>query len=203
MTRNRPARGKSPAASRPPMQAPPRGPPSINRSGAGRRFSAPTPVACSQSRGVEHPSPIRPCGTQEHFRIGSVAPTHTSIVLVAPGTRTGLALWHPGPERAWPCGTRDQNGPGLVAPGTRTDQNWPGLVALKAVTRCSCGARGQNPHRSVRRRRVDWPVSSGAQRGTMTLGRPGISPEVAIACVTPTTQGAFRRCRLVCQLWRQ
>src|SRR6476646_4725111 len=85
-----------------------------------------------------------------------VALWHTRLLL--------LALWHPGPERKWPCGTQGQNGSGLVAPWaaevalwhSRPDRKWSchtlgqaeavlwrtrsnqaGLMALKARTRRS------------------------------------------------------------------
>jgi hypothetical protein len=50
---------------------------------------------------------------------------------------------------------------------------------------------------------VDRAIGGGplvwalAKRGTMTLGKPGIMREAAIACATWTTQGDFLHYRLV------
>ena len=67
---------------------------------------------------------LRPCGAgaasvmalwhPRHFSHGPVAPRHTSDVALWHTGAPLLALWAPGPERNWPCGTRGDNRAGLV-----------------------------------------------------------------------------------------
>lgn len=159
----------------------PGGPPLIRRSVAGR----------SRSR------PFWPCGTHAHFRCGPVAHTTTSIGLVAPRAITDLALWHSRPDRNWSCGTRGQNGSGLVAPwaGRRRPcgalgRNRVGLVALKARTGRSPKPEGSGLGRLR-------PASSVERWRSVSLELAG---EAAIVSAPLSTQGVFLDCRLVYQL---
>ena len=122
----------------------------------------PIGYAWRQSEDRDGPPPFPACSAL-------VAPKDTSVVALW-HTRPSLsALWHPRPERIWPCGTRDQNGSGLVAP--------------EVITRLlSHGSRGRDP-----RRRLSWrgpinsvstvskPGTTVSKPGTMTLGKPGNS----------------------------
>jgi hypothetical protein len=61
----------------------------------------------------------------------------------------------------------------------------------------ACAGSGAPPIDQSAARRS---VSVVAKRGTMTLGKPGISREAGIACVSQTTQGTFLHRRLAGEL---